>query len=269
MSLPLEENKLPLVLVVGGSDSSAGAGVESDIKTFSYFGIYACPIYTALTAQNSQGIEEILPIPLKFQKKVWETLKKDLSFSAIKISMLYHEDSLSLLLKILEEEKFSYVLFDPVLKAHEGTPLQKRSLIPLIKKKLLPKVKIFTPNLPEAEIFLGKKLSSKEEMLSSLKEFFSWGISYPILKGGHQKGKEVEDILFNGEEFIFAKHKKIKGEFHATGCLFASSLLSYLLKGFPIEEAFLKASFFTYENIKNAFPIGKGISYLFPYGSGA
>ena len=220
------------VLVIAGSDSSGGAGIQADIKTITALGSYAMTAITAVTIQNTTGVKSIIPINPKEISSQIEFTSKDIKPDAIKIGMLHSADVIFAVIKSLKKIKVSKVILDPVMIAKGGTKLIDNKAIDVIKKKLIKKIFLITPNILEAEILTNLKIKNVKDMISAAKKLNKLGAKNILIKGGHLKSKIMYDVLFNkGEIKIYKSKKHTTKNTHGTGCTLSSAIATYLSCG--------------------------------------
>ena len=220
------------VLIIAGSDSSGGAGIQADIKTVTALGSYAMTAITAVTVQNTTGVLSIIPIKPKEISNQIEFTSKDIRPDAIKIGMLHSSIVIQAVINSLKKIKVSKIVLDPVMVAKGGTKLIDNRAIKLIKEKLLKKVFLVTPNIPEAEILTNMKINNVEDMVVSANKLIELGAKNVLIKGGHLKTSKIKDVLLNKKEikiFINKKHKSKNT--HGTGCTLSSAIATYLSCG--------------------------------------
>jgi len=217
------------VLIIAGSDSSGGAGIQADIKTVTALGSYAMTAITAVTAQNTKGVKKIISIPTEIVKKQITMILDDIGTHAVKIGMLHNTDIIKSVYKTLKKYKLKNVVLDPVMIAKGGAKLISNSSIKHLKKLLLPLCTIVTPNIPEAEVLTGYSISSKEDMIKAAKTILNMGSKNVLLKSGHLKNKMIFDVLATKKGIkIFKKRKIITKNTHGTGCTLSSALATCL-----------------------------------------
>ncbi len=250
------------VLLIAGSDSSAGAGIQADIKTLTYFKVYAATVFTALTAQNTKGVNKILNIPIPFIKEQIKAIAQDLDIAYIKIGMLSNKNIIKVINNSLEEYFPSVpIVLDPVIVAKGGHPLLEESAISYLKKTLIPKSFIITPNTLEAEKILNCRIKNINEMLDCKTKFSAFNIQRVLLKGGHmlENNKTITNILFyNGKTHKFLSKRIKTKNTHGTGCSLASAITANLFLGKNLEESVRLSINYVHNGIKNSFLIGKG-----------
>ncbi len=217
------------VLIIAGSDSSGGAGIQADIKTVTGLGSYAMTAVTAVTSQNTKGVKSIIPIPVKNLKAQITMVLDDIGANAVKIGMLHNTNVINCVYKILKKYKLKNVVLDPVMIAKGGTKLVNNNAIKDLRKLLLPLCSIVTPNIPEAEVLTGYSISNKEQMIKAAEKIISMGAKNVLLKGGHLKNKMIFDILVSKRGTkIFPKRKIKTRHTHGTGCTLSSALATCL-----------------------------------------
>tara|TARA_B100000686_G_C16792416_1_gene979705 strand:- start:1110 stop:1922 length:813 start_codon:yes stop_codon:yes gene_type:complete len=217
------------ILIIAGSDSSGGAGIQADIKTVTMFGSYAMTAVTAVTAQNTKGVKKIISIPTKIVQKQITMILDDIGADAVKIGMLHNSSIIKCVCKNLKKYKLKNIVLDPVMVAKGGAKLINRSSIFNLKKFLLPLCDLVTPNIPEAEVLTGHSILNKRDMIKAAKNILSMGPKNVLLKGGHLKNKMIFDILATKKGIKIFSKKKIKTKnTHGTGCTLSSSLAACL-----------------------------------------
>ena len=217
------------VLIIAGSDSSGGAGIQADIKTVTALGSYATTAVTAVTAQNTKGVKIITSIPAKNVQKQITMILEDIGTNAVKIGMLHNISIIKCVYNILKKYKLKNVVLDPVMIAKGGMQLINNNSINYLKKMLLPLCNVVTPNIPETEVLTGYSISNKEDMIKAAKKIISMGAKNVLLKGGHLKNKMIFDILVSKKEIkIFPKRKIKTRHTHGTGCTLSSALATCL-----------------------------------------
>ena len=226
------------VLIIAGSDSSGGAGIQADIKTITALGGYAMTAITAVTSQNTTGVNSVVPInPKEIGKQILFTCK-DIKPNGIKIGMLHSSNLIMAVTKALRKVKTSKIILDPVMVAKGGARLINQSAIKTLKNKLIKKVYLITPNIPEAEILTKTKINNLNDMISAANILLKLGAKNVLIKGGHLKAKNVEDVLLNRKEMKIFKNKKINTKnTHGTGCTLSSAITTYLSCGKPLKKS--------------------------------
>ncbi len=254
------------VLTIAGSDSGGGAGIQADIKTISALGCYATTAITAITVQNTVGVEAVHPVPVDFVKGQIEAVLSDIGADAVKIGMLQSAEIVRAVAEMLRKYKVGNVVLDPVMVSTSGHRLIEEEAIDTLRRELIPLARVITPNIPEAEILLGgeeiRSQASLPEMAQRLSA--SYGVSV-LLKAGHLSEDELTDILYDKEtdELLRLTSKRIRTRnTHGTGCTMSSALAASLAKGETLQQAASSAKTF----ISNA--IIAGADYEIGHGHG-
>ena len=217
------------ILIIAGSDSSGGAGIQADIKTVTALGSYAMTAVTAVTAQNTKGVKTIIPIPTRIVQKQITMVLNDIGANGVKIGMLHNASIMKLVYTILKKYRLKNVVLDPVMVAKSGTKLINNSSIKYLKKLLLPLSDLVTPNIPEAEVLTGYSILNKEDMIKAAKKILNMGPKNVLLKGGHLKSKMIYDILATKKGIkVFSKRKIKTKNTHGSGCTLSSALATCL-----------------------------------------
>ncbi len=255
-------------LTIAGSDSSGGAGIQADLKTFSALGIYGTTVITILTAQNTKTVSDVFVTPPGFFKNQLLTTLKDIKPDIIKIGVLYDNSIIEIVFDTLKHLKIPIVL-DPILISGTGIKLLKESSIGNFKTKIIPLSFVITPNLVEAEILTGDKISSEKEAIEAAHKIKKLGVSNVIIKGGHDsnQNQKILDVLVEKENDKITKlyNDRLKiAETHGTGCNFSSALASFLVKGYGIKNSFFLANDYVKEGLKDIANVGNGIGVTNP-----
>ena len=251
------------VLIIAGSDSSGGAGIQADIKTVTALGSYAMTAITAVTSQNTRGVKAIASIPIKNIQTQIKMVLDDIGTNAVKIGMIHNISVIKCVHKILKKYKLKNIVIDPVMIAKGGTRLINNNSIKYLKKLLLPLCDIITPNIPEAEILTGHSISNKEDMIKAGKKIVSMGAKNVLLKGGHLKNKMIFDILVSKRGIkIFPKRKIKTRNTHGTGCTLSSALATCLSQKKNIYKSCKISLIYVDKAISNAPGYGKGFGPL-------
>ena len=247
------------VLIIAGSDSSGGAGIQADIKTVSALGCYAMTAITAVTVQNTTGVKSIIPIKPKEISNQIEFTAKDIKPNAIKIGMLHSAKVISAVRKSLKKIDIKKIVLDPVMVAKGGTKLINNEAIDEIKKKLMKKILLITPNIPEAELLTNTKINSLNDMIKAGQLLINLGAKNVLIKGGHLKSNEINDILLNKKIIKIFKNKKYKSKnTHGTGCTLSSAIATNLSCGKDLIKSCEQGIKYVNEAIKSNLNYGKG-----------
>ena len=247
------------VLIIAGSDSSGGAGIQADIKTVTALGSYAMTAITAVTTQNTTGVKSIVGInPKEIFKQIIYTCK-DIKPDAIKIGMLHSPKVISSVLKALNLINIKKIILDPVMVAKGGAKLIDTSAVQLLKLKLIKKVSLITPNIPEAEILTKTKISDKEDMIYAANKLLALGAKNVLIKGGHLRDKNVRDIFINKKDIkIFNSRRYKTKNTHGTGCTLSSAVTTFMSCGKPVKRSCELGIKYVNSAIKSNPKYGKG-----------
>ena len=247
------------ILIIAGSDSSGGAGIQADIKTVTALGSYAMTAITAVTSQNTTGVNSIASIPAKKISTQIEFTSKDIKPDAIKIGMLHSTGVINSVLKSLNKIKVKKIILDPVMFSKSGTKLINNKTIKILKSKLIKKVSLITPNIPEAEILTKTKIKTVEDMLYAAKILLKIGAKNVLIKGGHLDSNIVQDIFFNKNEVLIIKNRKINTKnTHGTGCTLSSAIATYYSCGKTLKKSCEMAIKYVNHAISTGPKYGKG-----------
>lgn len=247
------------VLTIAGSDSGGGAGIQADLKTFSALGTYGMSVVTAVTAQNTQGVYQVAEMSKEIIEAQIDAVFSDIPVHAVKIGMVSNAEIISQIADSLKKWGAKNIVVDPVMVAKSGDRLLKKEAVEALKSELFPLAMVVTPNLPEAGVLTGDKVSSEEEMVAAAKKIFSMGPKSVLVKGGHLAG-EASDLLFDGETFItFTAARINKRNTHGTGCTLSSAIAAHLALGFDLKTAVDRSKRYLSGAIEHGFSLGKGV----------
>ena len=247
------------ILVIAGSDSSGGAGIQADIKTITALGSYAMTAITAVTSQNTTGINSISPIPTKVISKQIEHTSKDIKPDAIKIGMLHSENVIKTVLRSLDKINVKKIILDPVMVAKGGHRLIDTNSIKILKKKFLKRVTLITPNIPEAEVLSGIKIKTIQDMINAAKKIKILGAKNILIKGGHLETNKIHNVLLGRNKIKIFNSKKIHTKnTHGTGCTLASAITTFYSCGKTLNKSCELGINYVNHAIKNGPNYGKG-----------
>ena len=245
-------------LTIAGSDSSGGAGIQADIKTMTVNGVFAMSAVTALTAQNTVGVRDILEVTPKFLAEQIDSVFEDIRPDAVKIGMVASEDLIRVIGEKLREYHAENVVLDPVMVATSGARLISENATDALAEWLFPVADILTPNIPEAEVIAGMKITSEEEMREAAKQIGEKYKSAVLVIGGHQIN-DANDLLYSDGEFRWFYGKRIDNpNTHGTGCTLSSAIASNLAKGMTMEAAVERAKDYISGALGAMLDLGKG-----------
>ena len=239
-------------LTIAGSDNSGGAGIQADLKTFSALGCYGMSVITALTAQNTKGVQDIQEVEPDFIEKQIHSILDDIGVDAIKIGMLFNIPIIKTVAKILREKKISLIVVDPVMFAKSGDRLLQVEAVQAIKEDLFPLATIVTPNLLEAEALLERSIQSLEAMQQATVDLCSLGPKAAVVKGGGLTDSNSDDCLMVREaQFQWLKQDRLDTQnTHGTGCTFSSAIAAFLARSYNLENAVKEAKIYLTQALK-------------------
>jgi hydroxymethylpyrimidine/phosphomethylpyrimidine kinase len=247
-------------LTIAGSDSGGGAGIQADLKTFGALGVYGASAITAVTAQNTVTVSRIQEIDPAVVAAQIEAVIEDIGFDAVKTGMLASTPIVEAVASTLKRYRVHNLVIDPVMVSKTGARLLKVDAIAALKSLLLPLAEIVTPNIPEAEVLSGHKVTDAETMRDAARRIRDLGPRRVVIKGGHSEGPYVVDLYFDGENFEELKAERVQTlATHGTGCTFSAAIAAYLAHGLPPLEAVARAKEFLTAALQAAPGIGKGI----------
>ncbi len=247
------------ILIIAGSDSSGGAGIQADIKTVTALGSYAMTAITAVTIQNTTGVKAIVTIDSNEISNQIEFTAKDIKPDAIKIGMLHSSKVIKSVIRSLDIIKVKKIILDPVMIAKGGAKLINDKAVELLKNELIQKVSLITPNIPEAEILTGTKIKTKEDMIYAANVLIGLGAKNVFIKGGHLETNAVQDIFVNKKEIMIIKNRRIAtSNTHGTGCTLSSAISTFFSCGKTLKKSCELATKYVNNSIRSNLNYGKG-----------
>ena len=250
--------KLPVALTIAGSDSGGGAGIQADLKTFAVLGVHGTCAITAITAQNTVTVTEILELPPSLVRAQIETVAGDLEIKAAKTGMLSSASIIAVVAGAVGDYRFPLVV-DPVMVAKGGAKLLRDEAVEALRSRLLPLATVLTPNLPEAEVLLERPIKTLAERRQAAEDLVRLGPRAVVLKGGHGEEAEAIDILFDGDRSVELRVQRIQSRnTHGSGCVFSAAIAAELAKGMSLVEAVHEAKNFVTGAIRASIDIGSG-----------
>ncbi len=250
---------MPSVLTVAGSDSSAGAGIQADLKTFAALGVYGTSAITAVTAQNTLGVTALHEMPPQLVAAQIDAVVSDIRPDAVKTGMLASAAIVEAVAAKVKQHALPNLVVDPVMVAKSGDPLLRKNAVSALRDLLLPLAAVITPNLPEAAVLTGLQLESQSDIHRAAKEIIALGARAVVLKGGHVEGDTAVDLLYDGHQFRDYSAPRIETtSTHGTGCTFASAIAAFLARGEPLAEAVGHAKEYLTEALRLSYPLGSG-----------
>ncbi len=251
--------QLPVVLTIAGSDSGGGAGIQADLKTFTALGCHGTTAITCITAQNPTQVTGIQPVSAAMVRKQIEAVFAELPPRAVKTGMLFSTEIINVVANFFAGGKPPPLIVDPVMVATSGAVLLKPPAIRILKNRLLPLATLVTPNLDEAELLVGRKLRSLEDLLDAAEEIHRRFGCAALVKGGHlQLGKDAVDVQFDGKRFTVLKARRVPGiSTHGTGCTYSAAIAAHLARGEKLERAVALAKEFITRAIARSYRAGR------------
>jgi hydroxymethylpyrimidine/phosphomethylpyrimidine kinase len=247
-------------LTIAGSDSGGGAGIQADLKTFAAHGVYGICALTALTAQNTLGVQGVFEVPADFVGLQIDSVIGDIGADAVKIGMLSNTGIIEMVAAKVREYALGPVVLDPVMVAKGGDPLLREEARGALIKILLPLATIVTPNIPEAEVLCGFAIGDRASMRRAARAILELGAKAVVVKGGHLDDREESlDLLFDGKDFReFSSPRIASKNSHGTGCSFSSAIAASLALGLPLGEALVSAKEYITRIIAASVELGLG-----------
>jgi hydroxymethylpyrimidine/phosphomethylpyrimidine kinase len=255
-------------LTIAGSDSSGGAGIQADLKTFAALGVYGASVLTAVTAQNTLGVVEAAVLSADLVTAQLEAVAGDIEVHAVKTGMLGDAAVVEAVAAAIKELELPLVVVDPVLTSSSGARLLDDDGLQMLCRELLPLAHVVTPNVPEAEVLSGVRIASDDDMRDAAQRIHEMGTDAVVVTGGHRSGDVVTDILFDGHGFAEFRVQRIAGtNVHGTGCTFAAAVAAHLALGRSRREAVLLAQQYVAAAMTNALAVGRGARVLNHFGT--
>ena len=246
-------------LTIAGSDSGGGAGIQADLKTFAAHGVHGLSALAALTAQHTRGVTAVHVPDVAFLRAQVEACFEDFDVRVVKLGMLATAEVIDAVVGLLEARPTVPVVLDPVMVATSGAKLLQDDALAALRTRLLPRADIATPNLPEAELLLGRRIEDIAAMHAACGEFLARGTRAVLLKGGHlAHGTTVVDLFADGSGVHEIRHPRLALEAHGTGCTLASAIAANLCLGRPLREACVAASDYVHRALRTGYRPGRG-----------
>jgi hydroxymethylpyrimidine/phosphomethylpyrimidine kinase len=251
------EQTIYRALTIAGSDSGAGAGIQADLKTFAALGVYGLSALTAITAQNTQGVRAALELPTPLITSQIDAVLEDIGANTAKTGMLSSAAVIDVVAECVRRWQLRLVV-DPVMRAKGGDPLLAEGAVETLRTKLLPLAEVVTPNLPEAEVLIGRSIETLDEMGEAARAIYAQGPRHVVIKGGHRVEEPV-DIYFDGEQLVELRAERIDTPHtHGTGCTFSAAITALIARGWSVGEAIAGAKQYITGAIQHAPGIGHG-----------
>lgn len=250
---------IPRALTIAGSDSSGGAGIQADLKTFTVFDVYGMSALTALTAQNTTGVSAIHAVPAPFVRRQIDAVVTDIGVDAVKTGMLANRAIIEVVAAALRDHRVARVVVDPVLIAQSGAALLEDDARSSLLREMIPLAALVTPNVPEAAALLDMTVDDLPAMHTAARRFVELGARAALIKGGHLSGAEAIDVLYDGHAMreLHAPRLPIRHT-HGTGCMLSAAITAGLARGRSLNDAVDEAKKFISVAVANGLAIGKG-----------
>lgn len=246
------------ILTIAGTDPTGGAGVQADLKTFMAHNVYGMSIITALVAQNTLGVKDIMNVTPDFLEEQFDCVFNDIFPDALKIGMVSETELIHTIVKKLKQYHARHIVVDPVMVSTSGSRLIEDSALDALKYELIPLSEIITPNIPEAEVLTGKKIKSKEDMIRAAQDIRQWYQGDILIKGGHFEDR-ADDLLYHNNEKIWLECEHIDNpNTHGTGCTLSSAIASHLASGYDMITSVRKAKDYISGALKANLDLGHG-----------
>jgi hydroxymethylpyrimidine/phosphomethylpyrimidine kinase len=250
---------IPRVLTIAGSDSSGGAGIQADLKTFAVFRVYGMSAITALTAQNTTGVRGVQAVPGEFVREQIDSVATDIGIDAAKAGMLANREIIEAVAAAVRDHRIRPLVVDPVIVAQSGAILLQEDARSALLKILSPLAALLTPNVPEAESLLNRSVRGLDDMRDAALRLAETGAKAVLVKGGHLKGPESIDVLYDGGEFHELPAKRIRSSHtHGTGCMLSAAIAAGLAQRLSLLDAVRRAKRFISTAIEGSLALGKG-----------
>lgn len=254
-------NKPKRILTIAGSDSGGGAGIQADIKTITVLGGFAMSAITALTAQNTLGVQGIYEIPADFVRKQIASVVSDIGVDAVKTGMLVSGEIIKTVAAMIRESGIDLLVVDPVMRAKGGASLIRDEAVAALVQELIPLAFLVTPNIPEAELLSGREIKNIADMKSAAQIIYRLGPRHVLVKGGHLDGSfsQLVDIFYDGAEFHEFNAPRIDTrDTHGTGCTYSAALTTFLAQDYPVLQAVAGAKEYITAAIRYSLRLGAG-----------
>ena len=247
-------------LTVAGSDSGGGAGIQADLKSFAALGVYGASVITAITAQNTLGVTAVHDVPPGVVSKQFDAVMEDIGADAVKTGMLSSSAIIDVVADRIRQHAVVNLVVDPVMVAKSGDPLLQTEAVSTLRDILIPLAMVATPNLPESEALLGRRIESDDDIRQAAEAIHGLGARCVVIKGGHRSG-DANDVFYDGTGFEEFPAQRIPTEnTHGTGCTFASAIAAGLAKGSSPRDAVAEAKQYVTGAIRESYAIGRGRS---------
>ncbi len=259
----------PVALSIAGSDSAAGAGIQVDLKTFSALGVFGATVITAVTAQNTVGVQAVHAVPADMVEAQLSSVLDDLPVAAVKTGMLANARNVAAIAGRAARGELPSLVVDPVMVSSSGTRLLDDEAEEAYRARLIPEARVLTPNLREASALVGRQLRNLEDMAGAARELRSWGPEVVVVKGGHLSEGDATDVVYDGRQVRLLREERVDTpNLHGTGCTLSAAIAAYLAIGEPVERAIESAKRYVTDAIRGgaAWSLGRGHGPLDHFG---
>lgn len=250
--------KIPVALTIAGSDSGGGAGIQADLKTFAVLGVHGTSAITAITAQNTVGVTDVLELPVRMIQSQIAAIVEDMEVRAAKTGMLSSSEIIEAVAAAITKHGLRNLVVDPVMVAKGGAKLLRDDAVQALRMRLLPLAAVVTPNLPEAEVLLGRRIRTLPERRQAARDLVALGAKAAVVKGGHAE-TDVIDVYWDGFQIVDLPAKRVAtSNTHGSGCVFSAAIAAGLAKGSEPLAAVREAKVFISHAIENSLEVGHG-----------
>ena len=250
--------RLPVALTIAGSDSGGGAGIQADLKTFAVLGVHGTSAITAITAQNTTGVTDILELPTSLVREQIKVVVEDIGVQAAKTGMLSSAAIIAAVADAIEHHHIRNLVVDPVMVAKGGAKLLRDDAVAALRERMIPLAAVVTPNLPEAEVLLGRRIQTLEERRLAARDLVAMGARAAVVKGGHAE-RDANDVFFDGSRLIELTAERIStANTHGSGCVFSAAITAWLACGADPIRSVREAKSFITQAIADSLEIGRG-----------
>ena len=250
--------RLPVALTIAGSDSGGGAGIQADLKTFAALGVHGTSAITAVTAQNTTGLSGYVELPLDIVRAQIDDVVTDLAPAAAKTGMLSSAEIIETVAAAVEAHGLTELVVDPVMVAKGGARLLREEAVAALRDRLVPLAAVITPNLPEAEVLLGRSIASRADRERAARDLVGLGCRAAVVKGGHAL-EDADDVVFDGELVTWLAGERIPtANTHGSGCAFSAAIAARLAAGLALADALREAKAFITGAIRASLEVGHG-----------
>jgi hydroxymethylpyrimidine/phosphomethylpyrimidine kinase len=250
--------KIPVALTIAGSDSGGGAGIQADLKTFAVLGVHGTSAITAITVQNTVGVTDVLELPTRLIQEQISAVVEDIGVQAAKTGMLSSLEIIEVVAASITKHRLRDLVVDPVMVAKGGAKLLRDDAVDALRKLLLPLAAVVTPNLPEAEVLLARRITTLPERRQAARDLVALGARAAVVKGGHAE-RDVIDVYWDGSQLVELAGERVEtANTHGSGCVFSAAITAGLAKGKDPLDAVRDAKAFISQAIANSLEIGHG-----------